>query len=272
MRLLFNCVVADRSGRSPRLRCAIERLIHIPLFWMRLVALCVVASTVGTAAGEGVITGHVVIAKALTKKRVTLPTYQLRGVTLGAQDAEKREYGEPDADELLRVVVYLEGSGLNPGAPAKATLSQKNRHFDPEIVVVPVGSTVSFPNLDAIFHNVFSLSKVKQFDLGFFPLGETRAVKFDRPGIVQVYCHLHSDMSAAIVVLPTGSWTQPAPNGTFSLSSVPPGAYDLVAWHRSAGFFRRHLTVSSGETAAVDFVIPVRDLDSSIASGASGER
>ena len=209
--------------------------------------------------------GRVVITKVITKKRVTLPSYDLRGVTVNSENPDKPPGRNPTGDEFSRVVIYLEGPGLKPAAPAHGTLTQKNRRFDPEIVVVPVGSSVSFPNDDPIFHNVFSLSKVKQFDLGFYPAGETRTVKFDRPGVVQVYCHIHPDMSAAIVVLSTGPWTRPAPDGGYSLSGFPPGTYDLVVWHRSAGFFRRQITVSEGTTPAADFVIPVRDQDSGAA-------
>jgi len=269
MRLAFNRVAAETASRSPLVRRAIKRIIRITFSFTGLAALCAVAGGVAMAARDGAITGRVIITKALTKKRVTLPSYQLRGVTLAAPPLTKPVSGGTGVDELSRVVVYLDGSGLNPGVPAKAVLSQKNRRFDPEMVVVTVGSTVSFPNLDVIFHNVFSLSKAKQFDLGFFPAGETRTVKFDRPGIVEVFCHIHPDMSAAILVLPTGSWTRPIDDGSFSLSGIPPGAYELVAWHRSAGFFRRHITVTSGVTPAVDFVIPVKELE--LGAGATGQ-
>ncbi len=235
----------------------------------RLIALFILSvcgtTSVTAVAGEAAITGRVIITKVLTKKRVTLPLYQLRGVAVSSQEPEKsQKSGEPGVDELSRVVIYLEGPGLNRGSPARATLEQKNRQFVPEIVVVTVGSTVSFPNEDPIFHNVFSLSKVKRFDLGYYPAGEARVVRFDRPGVVQVYCHLHTDMSATILVLPTASWTLPARNGSFSLSEVPPGSYELVAWHRSAGLFRRHITLSSGKAPAVNFVIPVKELDSGV--------
>ncbi|HEY6293651.1 MAG TPA: carboxypeptidase regulatory-like domain-containing protein [Terriglobia bacterium] len=124
--------------------------------------------------------------------------------------------------------------------------------------MVPVGSTVSFPNADHIFHNVFSLSKVMLFDLDYYPAGQTRLVTFKRPGVVQVYCHLHADMGAAILVVPTDRWTRPRPDGSFSLTGVPAGSYELVAWHRAAGFFRKRITLRAGEPTAVDLTIPLR--------------
>jgi hypothetical protein len=234
-----------------------------------LIALAILvtcgAGSATAAAGEAALTGRVVITKVLTKKRVTLPLYDLRGVQDNSGNPDKPQNRDAAVDELSQVVVYLEGPQLKPPPPIQGTMRQRNHRFVPELVVVPVGSSVSFPNDDPIFHNVFSLSKVKQFDLGYYPVGQTRVVKFDRAGVVQVYCHVHSDMSAVIVVVATAFWTRPAPNGQFSLSGVPPGTYDVVVWHRSAGFFRRHITVREGNTVAEDFVIPVKDVDTGTA-------
>ncbi|MGH9344717.1 MAG: hypothetical protein ACRD19_13270 [Terriglobia bacterium] len=237
-----------------------------------ILVVCTAVTSAFAGTNRGAVTGRVVITKVLTKERVTLPVYQLRGVSPGPQEPENRRSGAPGSGELSRVVVYLEGPGLDPGAPVHATLAQKNRQFDPEVVVVPVGSTVSFPNEDPIFHNVFSLSRARQFDLGYYPKGQTRIVKFDRPGEVQVYCHIHADMSAAILVLPTALWTRPTPEGGFSLKGVPPGNYELVAWHRSAGFFRQRVAVRAGETLKVDFMIPVEQPGTGMALAADGRR
>jgi plastocyanin len=210
------------------------------------------------ALDTGSVVGRVIITKALTKKRITMPAYNLRGVSLNPAEADSAPSEADGANEFSRVVVYLEGPDLTSGKPATVTLTQKDRRFDPAVVVVPVGSTVSFPNDDPIFHNVFSLSKVKSFDLGYYPIGQTRMVRFDRPGVVQVYCHLHADMSAAILVLDTDRWTRPNDGGSFSLQDVPPGNYELVAWHRTAGFFRQKVSVHSRETLTVNLTIPLQ--------------
>jgi hypothetical protein len=125
--------------------------------------------------------------------------------------------------------------------------------------VVPVGSTVSFPNFDPIFHNVFSLSKAKSFDLGYYPAGQTRTVKLERAGVVQVYCHLHPQMTAAILVAPNAWHTKLQTDGTFSLSGIPAGTFTVIAWHKSAGFFRRTVQVSEAGSVEVDFTIPIRE-------------
>ena len=122
-----------------------------------------------------------------------------------------------------------------------------------ETVVIPVGSKVSFPNLDPIFHNVFSLSKPKSFDLGNYPKGDTRTVTFTQPGVVYVNCHLHPNMTGTIVVTPNRWETKADRDGHFHIDDLPPGKYTVVAWHKSAGFFREQ--VEAGGT--VEFVIPL---------------
>jgi plastocyanin len=241
-----------------------------PLVLLSMLAVCGAATAAIAQSSRAEIKGRVVVSKTLTKKRVTMPSYQLRGVAVDALNAESSHNAAPIVDELSRVVIYLETPGLDPPTPITATLTQRNRRFDPEFVVIPVGSTVSFPNADPIFHNVFSLSKVKAFDLGYYPDGQTQIVRFDRPGVVQVYCHLHADMTAAILVVPTALWTRPRPDGSFSLPRIPPGSYELVVWHRSAGFFRRRVTVNDDETVVVDLEIPLHESYPVLASAERG--
>jgi plastocyanin len=222
---------------------------------VRRLAVLLFVGICGMQAAE--VRGKVEITRRLTKKRITLPVaaYQ-RGVGTPLPQPEQ----DITAAELRRVAIYLEPSGAIPRPPvATAELGQKNRRFLEETVVIPVGSTVSFPNLDPIFHNVFSLSRARSFDLGNYPKDETRKLTFPQPGVVQVFCHLHPNMSAAIVVTP-GPWgSTPDPDGTFEFDEVPPGAYTVVAWHRSAGYFRRQIRVSSDRGAEVKFMIPVEE-------------
>jgi plastocyanin len=206
------------------------------------------------------VSGVILIKQKLTRHSVTpsLSAFQ-RGpaVPLG-KDLE----ADPIAFELLQVVVYVEG----PGSPTPAvgspvnSMAQVGRRFSPDLLVVPVGSTVSFPNGDPIFHNVFSLSKPKAFDLGNYPKGASRSVAFTKPGIVYVNCHLHPNMAAAIVVTPNQWFAQSDRTGTFALRDVPPGEYTVVAWHRAVGFFRKQVRVVQGVDARVEFFLPMDDL------------
>ena len=153
------------------------------------------------------------------------------------------------------MVVFLEGDLPAAGSPVRAELVQRNQRFEPELLVVPVGSTISFPNADPIFHNVFSLSAAKKFDLGYYPEGHTRTIQFDEAGVVQVYCHLHPNMYAAVVVTPNQWYAHPAGDGSFLLSSVPAGDFRLVVWHMRAGFCRREVHVEAGSRTNVAVAI-----------------
>jgi len=208
-----------------------------------------------SVAFAGDIAGTVVIQHRLTKPKVTLSVggYE-RGVAVPLQADGAND---PLAAEFGRVVIYVEGAF--PAAPKRATMEQRNRQFVPETLVLPIGSTVSFPNLDPIFHNVFSLSKPRNFDLGNYPQNQTRTVTFTKPGIVFVNCHLHPNMSAAIVITPNRWATKADSSGRFDLSDLPPGTYPITAWHRAAGFFHQTVHVRDGVPATVTFTIPLGD-------------
>jgi plastocyanin len=197
--------------------------------------------------------GTVIVKRALTKRKVTAPAGQYdRGaaVQLGSTASQ-----DTLAFERSHVVIYLEGQ--RPSPPVTAAIEQKGRQFVPDLVVIPAGSSVSFPNLDRIFHNVFSLSKPKTFDLGNYPKGQTRLVAFPKPGVVFVNCRLHPNMTATVVVSPN-QWNAIADaSGGFALHGVAPGSYTIVAWHKTAGFFREQIEVTPNRGASIQFVIPL---------------
>jgi plastocyanin len=197
----------------------------------------------------GQVSGRIRVTKPLTKKRISLPQVYERNAAIPTPAAEPE-------DELRRVVVYVDSTSLSAN-PAEATMDQRGRRFEPEVVAVPAGSTIAFPNSDPIFHNVFSLSKVKQFDLGNYNAGEVRKVTFTEPGLVQLHCHLHPGMNGAIMVTPNNWYALPDRTGDFHLPRLPPGNYTLVAWHKSAGYFRRSIEVRAGKPVVVDFEIPL---------------
>lgn len=129
-----------------------------------------------------------------------------------------------------------------------AELMQKNQMFIPHIMVVPVGTTVEFPNADNVYHNVFSFSKTKTFDLGRYAQGKSKSVKFDKPGMVDVFCEIHSDMRAYVIVVPNEFYTTAGSNGEFIIRNVPPGKHVIAAWHKSFAVKEYNITVpESGE-------------------------
>lgn len=163
--------------------------------------------------------------------------------------------GTPD---LRRGVVYLDSAprgAFEEREPGRATLDQRNETFVPHVLAVMVGTIVDFPNSDRTYHNVFSLSHAKRFDLGRYAAGRSKSVRMDRPGVVRVFCDIHSHMSAFILVFnhPFFSVTDAA--GRYRIDHVPPGSYTLVAWNEGVTSESRAITVGDGATAEVDFTL-----------------
>ena len=201
------------------------------------------------------ITGTILIKRKLTKRSVTAPVsvYQ-RGNTVQLDS----DAGQSPLDfERSHVVIWIEGEG--PDQTGEASIKQIGRRFVPDLVVIPAGSSVAFPNLDPIFHNVFSLSRLKSFDLGNYPRGDSRSVRFAKTGIVYVGCHLHPNMSATIVVTPSGRFAKSDAAGNFEIPDMPPGRYSVVAWHKTAGSFRQGVQVLPGDGARISFFIPLAE-------------
>ena len=140
-----------------------------------------------------------------------------------------------DAPDRRRSVVYLErapqGAFEVPSPGAHASLDQRNQAFAPYVLAVTVGTTVDFPNRDRTFHNVFSLSKPKRFDLGRYPRGESRSVRFDQPGVVRVFCEIHSHMNAFILVFAHRYFATTDAEGRYRIDDIPPGAYTVAVWN-----------------------------------------
>src|SRR5690348_13104899 len=140
---------------------------------------------------------------------------------------------------LSGVVVWLEPingtAALAPAlAPKSAQMVQKDKTFEPHVLAIPVGSSVSFPNLDPIFHNAFSNFNGQIFDIGLYKPGSSRTVVFNRDGVVRVFCNIHPQMSAVIVVLKTPYFAVSDRNGAFEVAGVPAGEYQLHVFHERA--------------------------------------
>ena len=170
--------------------------------------------------------------------------------------------GQPTREEELRnVVIYLEETPAGVAVPSPPAvpvrMRQENSTFLPHVLAVQRGSIVEFPNSDPIFHNVFSLSKAASFDLGRYPRGEAKGVRFDKPGLVKVFCHIHSDMSAVIMVLDNPFFATPDSHGRFQIDGIPSGTYRAVGWHERARPQVHDIRIESGQSAVVHFRIPL---------------
>ena len=150
--------------------------------------------------------------------------------------ADSREASVSKQKDYSGIVVWLEPVA-QPAPLAKIgnfTMVQKNKRFLPHVLVIPVGSTVNFPNSDPIFHNAFSNFSGQPFDTGLYPPGTSHKVRFRREGVVRVFCNIHSNMSAVIVVVNSPYFASTAKDGKFRLDGVAPGEYKLRVWHERA--------------------------------------
>jgi len=163
---------------------------------------------------------------------------------------------EPTGTAVEDVVIYIEDDHILPAAkPRTFRMAQKGQRFEPRVLAIPVGSTVEFPNSDPVFHNVFSYSRTRRFDLGRYGKGQSKGVQFDRAGLVKVFCEIHSDMSAFIRVVDGPLVTQPAADGSFTLGELPPGTYQVVVWHPDRGERRIPVTVEADRPTQLDLAL-----------------
>ena len=188
-------------------------------------------------------------------------TARVRGVPLPANAYQPRAVNRRDAGstpEIKNVVVYLKDAQYRGALPTtRVAITQEHEAFTPRVVAITRGSTVEFPNADPFFHNVFSLSGPATFDLGRYPQGQSRLRAFTRAGLVKVFCHIHSHMSATILVLDHPYFVVPNLDGTFTLPQVPSGRYTIVGWHERIGEQSAAIEVGTGRAVTIDLALPV---------------
>ncbi len=157
-----------------------------------------------------------------------------------------------------RSVVYLETApqgAFEDHDRTRAVLDQRNEAFVPYVLAIPVGAIVDFPNSDRTYHNVFSFSKARRFDLGRYGRGESKFVRFDKPGVVRVFCEIHSHMSAFILVFAHRFFATTDSEGRYRIDDVPGGTYTLAAWNDGEVRETRAVRVPEGGTVEQDFVV-----------------
>ena len=217
------------------------------------IALAVVIVVPGAqTAGTGTIVGHVTLTRKVGGTGLPSTIYQPRVVT---------NHASSSVPEIANVVVSLKNVVFRGALPVShKKIRQEHEEFLPRVLAVTRGSTVDFPNGDPVFHNVFSLASAATFDLGRYPKGLSKTEAFTKAGLVKVYCHLHSQMSASILVLDHPYFTTPDDDGTFRLSNVPPGSYTIVGWHERVGERAASVVITEGQSTSVSLLLPVEDL------------
>jgi plastocyanin len=157
-----------------------------------------------------------------------------------------------------RSVVYLDPApraAFDTREEPRPRMDQRNETFFPHVLAIVAGTTVDFPNSDQTYHNVFSLSKTKSFDLGRYAVGRSKAVRFDRPGIVRVFCDIHSHMSAYILVFNHPFFALTAPDSRYVIANVPAGIYTLRVWSELGQVEPRKIAVAERETVEANFQV-----------------
>lgn len=211
-----------------------------------IIAALLLAALVATAQGTASAEGTVMLPKAAGPAKLNA---RYNG-----------QSGALAAPEPPTAVVFLEGAPL-PAEDKSATnvvqVLQKGMQFGPGLLAVRKGTRVEFPNGDDFYHNVFSYSKAKRFDLGRFLKDEKpAAVTFDQPGVVKLYCEIHEHMRGTVVVLDTPYFVKTDTNGVYRLTGLPAGAFKLKAWIDDKLVHERAVELKPGETARVNFPGP----------------
>jgi plastocyanin len=167
-----------------------------------------------------------------------------------------------------KAVVWLTPVGVDVRPPQQVhipQLVQKNKSFQPSLLVIPAGGKVEFPNHDPFFHNVFSLFEGKRFDLGLYESGTTRFVQFDKPGISFIFCNIHAEMSAVVIALATPYYAISDVHGDLTIPEVPPGRYQLQVFHSAVApdalrALNREITIAPGQTSLGSFSLAESDV------------
>jgi hypothetical protein len=206
-------------------------------------------------AGQSPETGRVIGRVRLTTK--------VPGKPLASTAYPRRTVGDHDAPalpEIRNVVVYIKDAMYRGALPVRRTdLRQEHETFVPHTVAITRGSSVGFPNGDPFFHNVFSLSRAANFNLGRYERGQSRAREFTKAGTVKVYCDIHSHMSATILVFDHPYFTIPDLDGSFELPAIPAGEYTIVGWHERVGERAERIRVEPGKAASIELTVPVAE-------------
>ncbi len=225
----------------------IRRLLRVPVLAATATAAMLLTDPIPAAQQPASVRGRVEIGVPVHTRRPS-SAYPTRAI---------EQQGLAPISELRHVVVYLKDAPPRQVTPTTVEIRQREENFIPRVVAVPIGSEVGFPNDDPIYHNVFSLSRPRNFNLGRYPRGHTRRVQFDRPGIVKVFCDIHSHMSATVMVFNHPWFTFPPRTAA---SSCRPFRRAIARLRRGTSGWvtpRRRVRVESGRVAEAHFVLPV---------------
>ena len=181
----------------------------------------------------------------------------------GAYQSRKFKFAQRiDYSQLRDFIVYIDqpvGEKPVPPSTPLEVVVQKDAQFSPHVLPVVVGTTVEWPNRDEIFHNAFSMSEAKPFDLGLYK-DKAKSLTFDKPGRVDVFCSIHTTMNCIVLVLENPFFTTVDAHGKFTIPNVPPGTYRLKAWHERLPAATQEVTVPAEGEVRADFTLGITGL------------
>jgi plastocyanin len=200
------------------------------------VAVAAAVPTLDPQAATGAIEGRVTIRAPLVSPAVD-----------GQPASRPREHRQ--------AIVFLEmpPSRVDGLSTIRVAMRQRGATFEPHVLAVTVGTTVAFPNDDRTYHNVFSLSRPRRFDLGRYAAGRSKDVRFERAGLVRVFCDIHAHMNAFIFVFDHRFYAATDEDGRYRIDRVPPGGYRVTAWYEGVDQMTLPVTVAAGGAVALDF-------------------
>lgn len=231
-----------------------SKIVNAPTRALAVLGIALLCGSIATPLRGGEIRGRVL------RQSVHAPPSEIvsRSIILryASRQFEGAHNGHAQHNEN-QIVIYLVGVPETKRAqPGVALMDQRNEQFIPHVLPITAGASVDFLNSEAVYHNVFSLSPAKTFDLGRYPQGQARRVRFERPGVVSVYCDIHTHMNAFILVLPTTHFTTADGEGNFVLENVPAGTFELRVWNGRAPELRQQITVRENGVTEMNFVLP----------------
>jgi plastocyanin len=218
-----------------------------------LILLCLISAPF---ARGGTLVG---VVKAQPKPELA----QQAGAAGGKYDSRQFKFVERiKYDEIKDFIVFIDGVMTNVtfATPSKDVITQKDAMFHPHVMPVVVGTEVRWPNKDDIFHNVFSISDAKNFDLGLYKDPEIGKVTFDKAGRVDVFCSIHSQMNCVILVLQNPFFAATDSKGAYRITNIPAGTYKVKAWHERLPGQTKEITIPDEGEARADFVVGVVNL------------
>jgi plastocyanin len=225
-----------------------------------LLLIIIPPKTAGIVDASGTIRGEVIITRDDREELMGRQRIANRYLFRSVRSPETLRPIKPERYKLpQKSVIYLEAEDpvhttIAPSSSNRVILDQRDLMFHPHVLAIEQGTTVIFPNNDDVYHNVFSYSNTRQFDLGRYPKGQFRTVTFDTPGVVRIFCDIHAHMNAVILVLDNPYFTSPDDTGTFRIPDVPSGKYTVHFWYGRNLADSRHIEIKPGSITNINFV------------------